>query len=241
MFVQRFSKSFTAAAVFAAVVLAGILMVSKSGQAANDNNGAQDEKQMIQIGLAVAASNGITLNMNHKDQDMVGLGSYLVNVIGDCNGCHSAGPPTEFATGGNPYLLRGASPLFSGIKKNNAKTYLGGGRDFGAFPNPTALLHIISRNLTPDSTGRAEGGHTLSEFMLIMRTGIDLDKAHLNCAPGTNTATCLLPPNDGTLLQVMRWPSFQDMTDLQLTAMYDYLSAVPCLEGGPGEPANRCK
>jgi hypothetical protein len=38
----------------------------------------------------------------------------------------------------------------------------------------------------------------------------------------------------------MRWPSFQDMTDLQLTAMYDYLSAVPCLEGGPGEPANRC-
>src|SRR5678809_120753 len=86
----QFSKPLTAAALFAAVLMAGMLIVSRSGQAANDNNGAQDEKQMIQIGLAVAASNGITLNMNHKDPDMVGLGSYLVNVIGDCTGCHSA-------------------------------------------------------------------------------------------------------------------------------------------------------
>ena len=28
--------------------------------------------------------------------------------------------------------------------------------------------------------------------------------------------------------------------DRQLTAIYTYLAAVPCLEGGPGEPANRC-
>jgi len=30
------------------------------------------------------------------------------------------------------------------------------------------------------------------------------------------------------------------MTDRQLTAIYEYLSAIPCIEGGPGEPANRC-
>jgi hypothetical protein len=24
-------------------------------------------------------------------------------------------------------------------------------------------------------------------------------------------------------------------------AIYTYLSAVPCVEGGPGEPPNRCK
>ena len=31
------------------------------------------------------------------------------------------------------------------------------------------------------------------------------------------------------------------MTDHDLRAIYEYLSAIPCLEGGPGEPANRCK
>jgi hypothetical protein len=30
------------------------------------------------------------------------------------------------------------------------------------------------------------------------------------------------------------------MTDDDLRAIYTYLSAIPCLEGGPGEPANRC-
>src|SRR6185295_18157788 len=106
MFVRKSSKSLAAAAVFAAVVMTGILLDSKSGQAANDNNGAQDEKQMIQVGLAVASSAGIQLNMDGKDPDMVGLGSYLVNVAGDCNGCHTANPATAYAPGGNPYLLQ---------------------------------------------------------------------------------------------------------------------------------------
>jgi hypothetical protein len=30
------------------------------------------------------------------------------------------------------------------------------------------------------------------------------------------------------------------MTDDDLMAIYTYLSAIPCLEGGPGEPPNRC-
>src|ERR1041385_2542170 len=142
MFLGNFSKPLTATAVFAGVVVAGMLIVSKSGQAANDNNGAQDEKQMIQIGVAVASSEGLTLNMTGKDPDMVGLGSYLANVAGDCNGCHSAGPATAFAPGGNPFLLPGP---FSGIKKINPKTYLGGTRSFGSFgPGPKG--EIISRN-----------------------------------------------------------------------------------------------
>jgi len=97
---------------------------------------------------------------------------------------------------------------------------------------------IVSRNLTPDYTGMAEGGHTLYEFMQIMRTGVDMDHAHPNCP--TNTPVCLPPPFNGDLLQVMPWPNFQNMTDRQLTAIYAYLSAIPCLEGGPGEPADRC-
>ena len=58
----------------------------------NDNNGAQDEKLAIRIGYAVAP---FTLNTTGLDSDLVGLGSYIVNVTGDCNGCHSAGPQSS--------------------------------------------------------------------------------------------------------------------------------------------------
>lgn len=236
-------KTLTAGAAFAALVIMGMLIVSPSGHAAdqndNDNNGSQDEKQMIRTGLEVAASTGIQLNMTRKDPDMVGLGSYLVNVVADCNGCHS-NPPTTFAPGGNPYLLPGsAPPLFSGRKKINPATYMGGNSDFGSFgPGPKA--EIISRNLTPNKNGVPEGGRSLSEFIEILRTGVDMDNAHPSCSSKV-TFNCLAFPFNGKLLQVMPWSAFQSMTDRQLTAIYIYLSAIPCLEGGPGEPPNRCK
>jgi hypothetical protein len=233
---RQFFKALTAGTVFAGLIVGGILFGSKPGLADNDNNGAQDEKQMIQIGLAVASSAGIQLNMNGKDRDMVGLGSYLVNVIGDCNGCHTNNPATEYSSTGNPYLL---PPVFNGTKTINSKTYLGGGSDFGSFgPGPKA--EIISRNLTPDSTGRPEGGNTLSDFKLIIRTGKDLDHRHPSCSASVTT-DCLSFPFNGDLLQVMPWPNFQNMTDRQLEAIYTFLSAIPCLEGGPGEPPNRCQ
>ena len=235
---MRKRSTLTVAAAFAALVVAGMLIDSKPGQAFNDNNGAQDEKLMIRTGLEVAASSGIQLNMANKDPDMVGLGSYLVNVAGDCNGCHTNNPATEYLASGNPYLRKPPQGPFLGTKKVNPATYLGGGSDFGVFPSPGGAVHIISRNLTPDKTGRPEGGNTLAEFIQIMRTGIDLDHAHPNCP--TNAPQCLLPPFNGDLLQVMPWPNFQNFTDLQLTAIYTYLSAIPCLEGGPGEPPNRC-
>ncbi|HEV8413858.1 MAG TPA: hypothetical protein VGQ49_09710 [Bryobacteraceae bacterium] len=238
---REFLKALAAGAVFAGLIAGGLLLGTKPGQAANDNNGSQDEKQMIQTGLAFASSAGISLNMNGKDPDMVGLGSYLVNVAGDCNGCHTNNPATEYTTPGNPYLLR---PVFSGTKQINAATYLGGGSVFGPLPGVDNAhpVPIISRNLTPDKTGRPEGGNTLSDFKLILRTGVDLDHAHPSCpTSGTAPANCLHFPFNGELLQVMPWPNFQNMTDRQLEAIYTFLSAIPCLEGGPGEPPNRCK
>lgn len=233
----RQNKPFTAAAVFAALIIGGMLIASKSGEAFNDNNGAQDEKQMIRTGLEVAPAMGVQMNMTGKDPDLVGLGSYLVNVVADCNGCHSD-PPTSYLPSGNPYFRTTNPPIFSGTKQINPATYLGGNQDFGAFPSPGGTVHIVSRNLTPDKTGRPEGGNTLAEFMMIMRTGVDLDHAHPNCP--TNAPNCLFPPFNGDLLQVMPWPAFQRMTDRQLTAIYEYLSTIPCLEGGPGEPPDRC-
>jgi hypothetical protein len=34
-------------------------------------------------------------------------------------------------------------------------------------------------------------------------------------------------PDDGHILQVMHWPDFQDMTDQDFRAIYEYLSALP--------------
>src|SRR5260370_30161274 len=111
-----------------------------------------------------------------KDRVLVGLGSYIVNAVADCDGCHSAGPPTEFARGGNPY--------FGQPTKINSATYLGGGRHFQIAPG---FPDIVSRNLTPDKTGLPEGGRSFSEFVQIMRTGVDLDHLHPACSATITT------------------------------------------------------
>jgi hypothetical protein len=48
----------------------------------------------IERGFDIAA---VPLNLEGKNRRLVGLGSYIVNAQADCNGCHSAGPRTEFA------------------------------------------------------------------------------------------------------------------------------------------------
>jgi hypothetical protein len=40
-------------------------------------------------------------------------------------------------------------------------------------------------------------------------------------------------------LQIMPRSAFQDMTDHDLRAIYEYLSAIPCIEGDPGLPNPR--
>lgn len=218
------------------VVAGGILVGSQYGRADNVVINALDEQEMIQIGMTTAASTGIHLNITNQDPDLVGLGSYIVNVTSDCNLCHSPVFITSsFTPNGNPYLL---PPVYSGHKMVDPTVYLGGNQNFG--PPAPGYANIISRNLTPDKTGMPEG-HTLSQFMQIMRTGIDLDNAHPTCSPTAKVTTNCVPyPINGALLQVMPWSAFQGMTDRQLTAIYTYLSTIPCLEGGPGEPASRC-
>ena len=41
------------------------------------------------------SSGGSGINLTGKNRALVGLGSYLVNAVGDCNGCH-AGPAGEY-------------------------------------------------------------------------------------------------------------------------------------------------
>jgi hypothetical protein len=105
----------------------------------------------------------------------------------------------------------------------NADNYLAGGRAFGP---------AISRNLTPDALGRP-AGLTFSDFKNIIRTGIDDD-----------AVPPLPPPGKPDLLQTMPWPALRNMTDNDLRAIYEYLSAIPCIAtqaGANGEPpAHRC-
>lgn len=239
MRLSTITKTAGAAVTLAAVLSLGMFITPKAGKAQNDNNAEQDQKLKIQIGFQVAP---VPLNMAGLDSDLVGLGSYIVNVTGDCNGCHSAGPATEYT--GNPYQFLPPSLTVHQIKKVNPATYLGGGRDFGAYPAPTSPLHIFSRNLTPDVTGRPEGGHSFSDFVQIMTMGTDFDHIHPTCPAGTaQTASCVPYPFDGSLLQVMRWPSFQSMTNSDLQAIYAYLTAIPCIDtvvAGQPQLRNTC-
>jgi hypothetical protein len=237
MVLRRFWKAAGAAATFGAIVLAGMLISSPHGRADDGN----DDEDKVELGLKISP---VTPNLAGRNRRLVGLGSFIVNAQADCNGCHSAGPRTEFAfTGsiptGNPYLLK---PPFSGKTKINPATYLGGGNDFG--PLIPGSAHIVSRNLTPDNTGRPEGGHTFSEFLLIIRTGVDMDKLHPTCPTGTINANCIPAPFDGSRLQIMPWPIFANMTDNDLRAIYEYLSAIPCIDTiDPNNPQlrNTCK
>jgi hypothetical protein len=226
MLTQRNQTFIAGGAGMAALVIGGLLFQVSSAQAQTPTF----DLGKVQKGLAIAP---VPLNLTNKDPNLVGYGSYLVNAVSDCNGCHSAGPPTQYAPGGNPYF--GQHPTVT-----NPATYLGGSRDFGAFPDPAGPFpHIISRNLTPDSSGLPVGGDTFDKFLQTIRTGIDPDMVHPTCA-GPPNGKCIPPPFNGDLLQIMPWPAFQYMTDDDLRAIYTYLSAIPCVEGGPGEPANRC-
>jgi hypothetical protein len=214
-----------------------------------------DTESRIKTGLEIAP---VPLNLAGKDRALVGLGSYLVNATADCNGCHTAGGPPNFnyAPGGNPY--------FNQPQVVDPTVYLSGGANFGPVGTPTgpagyAGPNMIVRNLTPDKNGRPEGGHTLSEFKQILRHGTDFDHIHPTCTAaqltaieGGATPVCIPTspdnPVDGDLLQIMPWPTFSHMTDRDIEAIYEYLSAIPCIDnttspppdGAPNELRNDC-
>jgi hypothetical protein len=219
---QYVVKSVAAAGAVSLLVLA-MSSIKPSPVRADDGWDDHDESKS-RIGLEAAP---VALTYEHDKRKIVGLGSYIVNIQAECNGCHSAGPQTEYAAGGNPYLL---PPVYSGKKQENPATYLGGGRDFG--PLVPGSFDVVSRNLTPDKTGLPIGGHTYKEFVQIIRTGVDMDHLHPTCA-GAPNSSCVPFPFNGNLLQVMPWPAYQDLTEKDLKAIYEYLKAVPCIAGPP--------
>lgn len=248
---QRIAKLAVGSIVtLGAIFLLGVFGSSPRVQAQNASD--DYEASLIDEGFEIAP---VQLNLAGKDRNLVGLGSYLVNAVGDCNGCHSSGAAPLFLY---PYKT-GRNPYFHQPAKIDPAAYLNGGGSFGSIgfvgtptgPNQYAGPAIISRNLTPDKNGRPEGGRTLAEFKTIMRTGADLDHIHPTCTAdqlaaiqGGATPNCIpagpiffdptQPPYqnnvDGNLLQIMPWPTFSHMTDHDLEAIYAYLSAIPCID-----------
>jgi len=85
-------------------------------------------------------------------------------------------------------------------KQINNACYLAGGQEFGPF---------VSRDITPWENGKP-AGLTLDQFKHVLRTGED-------------------PDHPGQVLQVMPWPVYQSMSDRDLAAVYEYLSAIPAI------------
>lgn len=116
---------------------------------------------------------------------------------------------------GDAWFEHGGNPFLGQPKQVNVERYLGGGTPFGPF---------ISRDLTPDVNG-LPAGLTFDQFRFEIRTGTDLQDT---------------TPTKPDLLQVMPWPLFQDMTDHDLRAIYEYLSAIPCIPESPGLRPHPC-
>jgi hypothetical protein len=167
---------------------------------ANDGNpGDLHGQSEIQQGFAISP---VRLNLRGKNPALVGLGSYIVNAQGACNDCHTC---PSYVQGTNPM----PPPFGAGVPGHgiiNPVNYLAGGVSFTAGP-----VTVVSKNITPDATGKPEG-LTLEEFKKVIRTGVD--------------------PSDNGILAVMPWPIYRNMTDRDLDAIYAYLSAIPHAEPG---------
>jgi hypothetical protein len=164
----------------AVVMVVGLgLLVGVTQTWAQSDNGQSE----IPRGMSIAP---VTLDLTGKKPGLVGLGSYYVNGVSDCVGCHSG-----------------------------ASGHLGGGNTFGP---------VLSRNLTPDAGG-FPAGLTFDQFKQVIQLGTDFKNLP---PPGTNT------------LIVMPWPEYKIATDRWIEAVYEYLKAIPCIEGGPGNTTPRC-
>ena len=110
----------------------------------------------------------------------------------------------------HPNYADGHNPYLGQPEMLNTTEYLAGGRVFGPVTAPIA----VSANITPDHNGRP-AGLTLAGFLEVMHYGHDPRD----------------PPGD--LLQVMPWPLYRWKTDRELSAMYEYLRAIPPLLNNP--------
>ena len=150
-------RSLMTIVVLAVVVLTASLMASAqdANLTAQDNSGLPSKTW--KRGLAIAP---VPLNLEGKNKQTVGEGSYIVNT--SCIDCHT-----------NPVYVAGSDPFRGQPEKINTAEYLAGGAQFGPFK---------SANLTPDQNG-LPAGLTFNQFVEVMRTGRDFKNRHPQFGP----------------------------------------------------------
>jgi hypothetical protein len=126
----------------------------------DDDEGTDFERERIERGLALSP---VALNLEGKDRELVGLGSYIVNAQSACNDCHT-----------NPPFPEGNDPFKGQPEKVNTAHFLAGGMPFG----PT----LVSPNITPDASGNP-AGLSYEDFERLMRTGREEDGDILQVMP----------------------------------------------------------
>jgi hypothetical protein len=173
----------------------------------------------LTMGALQAQTSGVTYDLAAVEKGLA-ISPVQLNMAGKDRNQVGYGSYLVNATGGcndchtNPSYTPDGDPFRGLPKKVNSAGYLAGGQAFGPF---------TSRNITPSADGPVLGN--LATFKRVIRTGEDTRKLHPQISP---------------LLQVMPWPVYQDLNDKELDAIYAFLSAIPCVEGGLEERANRC-
>ena len=136
---QQLVRIATGALLTLGVIALGGRWSSRLSVQAQDNHSNNDDNEasLVRIGFEIAP---VPLNLTGRDPWKVGFGSFLVNAVGDCNGCHTGGGPPNFnyAAGGNPY--------FGQPTKTDPTTYLEGGTDFG--PAVPPVPDVYTRDIS---------------------------------------------------------------------------------------------
>ncbi len=104
----------------------------------------------------------------------------------------------------HPSYLPGGDPFQGQTAIVNSEQYLTGGRQFGPITSP---------NITPNADG-LPAGFTFEQFSNLLRTGHD-------------------PDEPSRIFQIMPWPVYSNMTDLDIRALYEYLRAIPSRPDNP--------
>jgi hypothetical protein len=145
--------------VFCAVILIAAVAFNATPTKATKPAADNASVSRVQRGFQIAP---VPLHTQGRNRAQIGLGSYLVNAVSECNDCHSC--PT-FTPGHNPFDGVGDGAL-------NQTNHLAGGVNFGPGEDGE---DIISKNLTPDENGKP-AGLDFDEFVKLIRTGHDPDE-----------------------------------------------------------------
>ena len=119
------SRKISVAVIVFGIAFASAIAGAREGRGKDkDDDDKNTDDARISQGFEIAP---VALHFKKKDRDLVGLGSYIVNAQGACNGCHT-NPP--FATGGDPALA---------FDSQGHVFYAGLGFDRAAAPNTVAV------------------------------------------------------------------------------------------------------